>query len=133
MEENQENQEVQEIEAKEEKSGNGNQLAYIVAGGLLIVMLVAILLVSLWSSPESSSEESVSTPTPTPTSEVILPTATPLSPTQSVDVWIDVLDDVEERKRFAVVVSIGDVTALDIAEFEIEFNTDVIEARAGRW
>ena len=122
-EETAEGVEAPEEAAPKETKDTSSILAYSVFGGLFILMMVAVLLISLWDDIGGSSPSKHPTATPTQVVEV---TATPTATVAPVTVSFDAPAEAEERERFSVMVTITDVTDFDTGEYEISYDPEVL-------
>lgn len=123
LEETAEGVEAPEEAAPKKPKDISSLLAYSVFGGLFVMMMVAVLLISLWDDIGGSSPSKKPTPTPT---QVVEATATPTATIAPVTVSFDAPAEVEERDRFSVMVTITEVTDFDTAEYEITYDPEVL-------
>ena len=99
----------------EREVGDRKRPAYIAGTAGLIILLI-ILIVSLCPAECPSP-----VPSPTPT-----PSVTPTQPPPVV-VWIDAPDKVARGAEFVATVNISQVSNLDIAQYDIAYNSDVLK------
>jgi hypothetical protein len=100
-------------------------LAFGVFGGLFVLMMVAVLLISLWDDIAPGSSKKVE-PTSTPT-QVVEATATPTATVEAVTLSFDAPGTVEERERFDVLVTITEVADFDTAQYQITYDAEVLK------
>ena len=90
---------------------------YIIIGIILFLIILLIILLLLLCKPPPPPPPPPPTPTPTPTPTVTVP---------PVIVWIEAPEDVERDELFIATVCISTVRNLDVAQYDIAYDPEVV-------